>query len=309
MPGLTVSEKQHWKDRIAARIARRVEAIKAEHPALFDRVRREAHGQALGSLGLSGPYAELEAVQAEEAALARRKKKRSGPCSRRSRASRSTRSPTRSASATGPNCHYRVEAAEAVGKRQAAHQERLLADDPVGREVAGLEAERDGLLDTIWLATSPAEVRSPVVEGQRPSGRRADGPGARGDAGRAGPGRLTPGPPTVVVDFLSRPITPTRRRPPPVRARNKLNVAYFNGCLLVAALFGLTARHWGVFWAALAVTVGLRRLHRRDPAGRREALTGAVPSVSRALRGRGAGGMTDFDRAGVRLLVGLFLTG
>ena len=75
MPGLTVSEKQHWKDRIAARIARRVEAIKAEHPALFDRIKREAHGQALASLGLSGPYAELEVVQAEEAALTRRKKR------------------------------------------------------------------------------------------------------------------------------------------------------------------------------------------------------------------------------------------
>ena len=76
MPGLTVSEKTALEgpDRRADRRAR-VEAIKAEHPALFDRVKREAHGQALASLGLSGPYAELEAVQAEEAALARRKKR------------------------------------------------------------------------------------------------------------------------------------------------------------------------------------------------------------------------------------------
>jgi hypothetical protein len=50
MPGLTVTEKQHWKDRIAARIARRVEAIKAAHPALFDRVDRAAHAEALRSL-------------------------------------------------------------------------------------------------------------------------------------------------------------------------------------------------------------------------------------------------------------------
>ena len=33
MAGLTVSEKEHWKSRIAARIAKRVEAIKAQHPA------------------------------------------------------------------------------------------------------------------------------------------------------------------------------------------------------------------------------------------------------------------------------------
>jgi hypothetical protein len=39
-------------------------------------------------------------------------------------------------------------------------------------------------------------------------------------------------------------------------ARTKLNVAYFNGCLLVAALFGLVAESWAVFLAALAVLIG-----------------------------------------------------
>src|SRR3954447_2344545 len=74
MPGLTVSEKNHWRDRIGARIEKAAERIKARHPALFDRVAREAHAQALESLGIAGPYAELEAIKAEEAALARRKK-------------------------------------------------------------------------------------------------------------------------------------------------------------------------------------------------------------------------------------------
>ena len=79
MPGLTVTEKEHWKSRIAARIEKRVEAIKARHPALFDRVQREAHAQALESLGLAGSYAELEAIQAEEAALASARSGHSGP--------------------------------------------------------------------------------------------------------------------------------------------------------------------------------------------------------------------------------------
>src|SRR3954463_15797189 len=74
MAGLSVTEKTFWKERIAARIARRCEAIRAQHPALFDRVRRQAHAEALESLGLAGAYAELEHVRGEEAALARRKK-------------------------------------------------------------------------------------------------------------------------------------------------------------------------------------------------------------------------------------------
>jgi H+/Cl- antiporter ClcA len=39
-------------------------------------------------------------------------------------------------------------------------------------------------------------------------------------------------------------------------ARTKLNVAYFNGCLFVSAILGLTTGSWAVFWIALAVTIG-----------------------------------------------------
>ncbi len=39
-------------------------------------------------------------------------------------------------------------------------------------------------------------------------------------------------------------------------ARSKLNVAHFNGCLLVSAIFGWIVQSWAVFWVALAVTIG-----------------------------------------------------
>jgi predicted transcriptional regulator len=56
MPTLTVTEKAFWKDRIAARIDRARDRIRAQHPSLFERVRREAHEQALASLGLADAY-------------------------------------------------------------------------------------------------------------------------------------------------------------------------------------------------------------------------------------------------------------
>ncbi|MDG3002834.1 hypothetical protein [Paludisphaera mucosa] len=37
-----------------------------------------------------------------------------------------------------------------------------------------------------------------------------------------------------------------------MNARNKLNVAYFNGCLLVAAFVGAAAGSWAVFLLAVA---------------------------------------------------------
>ena len=39
-------------------------------------------------------------------------------------------------------------------------------------------------------------------------------------------------------------------------ARQKLNIVHVYACLFVAALFGLSAGSWAVFWIALANTIG-----------------------------------------------------
>jgi hypothetical protein len=60
-------------------------------------------------------------------------------------------------------------------------------------------------------------------------------------------------------------------------ARQKLNVAYFHGCLIVSGLVGLVGQSWTLFWLALIVSFGLcchsgEIRHRPDPrrAGRDE---------------------------------------
>jgi hypothetical protein len=159
MAGLTVTEKEFWKQRISARIDRRIEAIRAQHPAPFDRVKRAAHAQALESLGLAAPYAELEAIQAERAALARREKR-----AQRMMLAALQGLPLEEVADSfslqyGTELPLPREVHEALGKRHAAHQEQLLAEDPVGREIARFEAEKDHLLDTVWLAASPAQIK------------------------------------------------------------------------------------------------------------------------------------------------------
>jgi hypothetical protein len=159
MPGLTVTEKSHWRDRIAARIQKAVERIRARHPALFDRISREAHAQALTSLGLADSYAELEAIKAEEVGLARRKKQAQKAMIATLRSTPIGEVTDSFSIRHGSELALPHEVAEAINRRQAAHQEQLLADDPIGREIAKLEAEKDSLLDTIWLATSPTQIR------------------------------------------------------------------------------------------------------------------------------------------------------
>ena len=102
----------------------------------------------------------MEATQADEKALALRKKRAQRQMLAALRGVPLDEVADSFSVRYGPELPLPVEAAGAIQKRQAAHAEQLLADDEVGREVARLEAERDGLLDTIWLACSPAEIRA-----------------------------------------------------------------------------------------------------------------------------------------------------
>ena len=159
MPGLTVTEKSHWRDRIAVKIDWSIERVRARHPALFDRLNRQAHARALASLGLAEGYAELEALRAEEATLARRRKQ-----AQRSLIATLRAVPIDEVSDSfnlgyGSDQALPREVADAIARRQSAHHDRLLAEDPIGREVARLAAEKDNLLDTVWLAVSPAQIK------------------------------------------------------------------------------------------------------------------------------------------------------
>jgi hypothetical protein len=159
MAHLTMTEKEHWKTRIPARIDRSIETIQSKHPALFDRVKREAHALALDSFGVSQSYAEMENIQVDEIALARREER-----AQRTMVAALRGVPLESVVDSieiryGQEMPLPVEVAGAIAKRQAAHREQLLAEDPIGQELAGLRNERENLLDVIWLATSPAELR------------------------------------------------------------------------------------------------------------------------------------------------------
>lgn len=152
---LTVTEKEHWRQRIAARIERRIEALAAGDPGLMDRVKAESRRRALASLGLAEAQAELDAVVEQRKALDRREKQ-----AQRAMLARLQGIPAEEVadSATyGYQFTHTVNAA--VQKRQAVHEEELLAEHPVGRDVLKLRAEEEDLLDVVWLASSPAQIK------------------------------------------------------------------------------------------------------------------------------------------------------
>ena len=72
MSGLTVTEKEHWKGRIAKRIDKKIEAVAAEDPNLLDRVHRDARERAPASLGLLEMQRELDGIDRQKSALEKR---------------------------------------------------------------------------------------------------------------------------------------------------------------------------------------------------------------------------------------------
>jgi hypothetical protein len=153
MANLTVAERNHWRERIQARIDRRIEAITAGEPGLMERIRHEARGRALESLGLAAFQEELDRLAGRRAELDRRD----------SQTRKEMLARVRGVSADDLDCYTRVhdhpEIRAAIDRWKALHEEELLAGHELGRQVLQLRAERENLLDAIWLATSAAQVR------------------------------------------------------------------------------------------------------------------------------------------------------
>jgi len=153
MANLTVAEKTHWRDRIQARIDRRIETMTAGDPGLTERIKHEARARAMESLGLAGFQDELDGIASQRAELDRRD----------TQIRKEMLAMVRGVAVDDLDVYSRVhdhpEIRAAITKRQAVHEEELLAGHETGRQVLRLRAERENLLDVIWLATSPTQVR------------------------------------------------------------------------------------------------------------------------------------------------------
>lgn len=154
MPGLTVSEKNHWKDRLSKRIDKRLEAIAAEDPNLLDRVKRQARIAAMQSLNLADLQTEIDDIEREEETLDKRKS-----LLNRTMLARVRSVPLETIDQHYSPTHYNNEVESAIKSRQTIHEDKLLADSEVGGRILQLRRERDNLLDTVWLASSSRQIK------------------------------------------------------------------------------------------------------------------------------------------------------
>jgi hypothetical protein len=152
MPGLTVTEKEHWKERLSRRVDKMIDSIAAEQPNLLDRIQREARARALQSLGLFELQAEQERLEADESRIEKRLQ-----AIQREMLAKVRGVPLEDLD----YCYNQAnEITSAVQRRQKVHEEELLAQDPIGQKILHLRREKDELLDVTWLATSPKQVKA-----------------------------------------------------------------------------------------------------------------------------------------------------
>jgi hypothetical protein len=148
---LTVKEKEHWKERISRKIDQAIDALCAEHdPAFHERTRIAARQRAIESLGIAEPQKRLaeiknakDALEAEERTVYR------------TMVSQVIKTDGL------PDAVYLQQTAidRAIRDRQKVHEKELLAADPLGRQILQLQLEQEDLLDTVWLATSPVQIK------------------------------------------------------------------------------------------------------------------------------------------------------
>jgi hypothetical protein len=60
-----------------------------------------------------------------------------------------------------PLAYYAMRSAidNAIGARQNVHEKEILAADPLGKRILDLQLEQEELRDTVWLATSPLQIK------------------------------------------------------------------------------------------------------------------------------------------------------
>lgn len=150
---LTVTEKEHWKSRFARKIAQAIDLlVEREDPGYFERVRSDAREEAIRSLGIANLLEREAQLDQQEKQLRQE---------RTEVHNRITAIVKKQPVPDYPSgfCHSGIWEA-AIRKRQDVVEQRLMAESELGRKILRLRREEDELLDTVWLATSPKQIKS-----------------------------------------------------------------------------------------------------------------------------------------------------
>jgi hypothetical protein len=153
MTSLTVREKEHWKERITRKIDQAIESLYSlEKPTFLEEIDKNARKRAVESLGLTETRNRVEKLEEQRKLIDREKME----------LYRQMHARIVGKSVEEIHAHHHCEpyeVAAAVNRRALVHRREFLTATDVGRQVLELEREKEELLDTVWLATSGAQIK------------------------------------------------------------------------------------------------------------------------------------------------------
>lgn len=150
--GLNTTDKKEWQAMLGKRIDTAIERIWAAEPVLKDEIERQSLLDARESLGVTQIYADLDELEKQKKDLEQAKKRKEWELA----AILLGKDPTVVESV---GYYERNEMDSAVERRQVLTREELMQQHPEAKKVLELEAERDNLNETIWLATTVSQVK------------------------------------------------------------------------------------------------------------------------------------------------------
>lgn len=155
MSRLTVTEKNHWKERITKKLDRAIDRLWAEEAGLKSRLTEKAR-KLVREKYPDLPFAELEEVENRQSQLL---KETESLEARKIAMSRTILQKLSRSSATYSDYHIRDSFKKLMEKMESVELQEVMETDPIGRQIKELENEKEELLDTVWLATSSAQVK------------------------------------------------------------------------------------------------------------------------------------------------------
>lgn len=149
---LTIREKEHWKERIDRKLDQAIESITAaEDPDFMQKLSERAKSKAEESLGILKWQQIVDEIGDEirDADL------------RRQQIYKQMLAIVKGVSLEDArDCPFHPpEVDTAIKRRQGVITKELLKETETGRRILKLQQEKDELLDTVWLATSPNQIK------------------------------------------------------------------------------------------------------------------------------------------------------
>lgn len=152
---LTVTEKGHWKQRISQRIEKAILRIYALNPGLKEKVQAGCRNRAINCLDIGIAMHKAESLAEEIEVLIKS----------RSEILRVILTKITGDDDTGWQDYHVISSIEDhIEKQMAAVSDAVLSEigGEAGRRIVKLTEEQANLLDTIWLATAPSQIRELV---------------------------------------------------------------------------------------------------------------------------------------------------